>query len=70
MTISTAQMLKDLRTAALPAVPYEEFVARKMTFVFDRVGILALSSEMPAGCMVCDSEDPGRKTGPAFVGRN
>lgn len=32
MTTSTAQMLQDLRTAGSPALPYEEFVARKITF--------------------------------------
>lgn len=29
---STAQMLADLRTAVSPALPYEQFVARKVTF--------------------------------------
>jgi hypothetical protein len=45
-------------------------LTRKAAFVFDRIGILALPSEMSAGRVVCDSEDPGRKTGSALVGRN
>ena len=45
-------------------------IARNAAFIFARVRVLALAPEMPAGGVVRDAEDPGRKTRSALVGGN